>query len=194
MPPRRLEARTRRRRRHAHWCGSSWRRSRRSASACRWCPGRRWRRWPAAPPAGPQRQQDQRDGADREGRGHHRLRPEAVPKREASRAPNSEPPLSTSRKDSEPFGVEAGAQHQLGQPGVERVDQHQAGGAHQAQDQGREQVVVGRTGRRSRSCRPRPAAWLCVGASGTGTPVRSDSARASSMRRARQPGNRLRAS
>ena len=147
--------RTRPRRRRARWSGSSWPRSRRSASGCRWCPG------PAIATKISSRASGRLTVSSAMAIAPSRKQPATTgfgPNRSATREPieraDDGAAVEHQQERQRALGVVPGAQHQLRQPGVERVDQQQTGRAHQAQQHGRPPGTRARTARRTR---PAPA-------------------------------------
>lgn len=96
------------------------------------------RRTPSGEAGGEQRDSQR---TDQEARGDDRLRAKPVCHPRASERAENRTAVEYQQERQRAFGVEPGAQHELGQPSVERVDQQQAGRAHQTQHDGGEQVV-----------------------------------------------------
>ena len=96
----------RHRRRRAPSCGSSWPRSRRSGSGCRWCPGRRSRRTAAGGRAGGRR--EQRDGhrADQEAPRDHGLGTEPVGEPGTDQRADDRPAVEHQQEGQRALGVE----------------------------------------------------------------------------------------
>ena len=85
-----------------------------------------------------QGEQGDRDRPDQKACCHHPFRPEPVGKPGAEQRTETAPPLSTSKKRQRTLGLVSDTAHELGQPGVQGVNQQQTCGTHETEEQRRD--------------------------------------------------------